>query len=108
MEEKLEENGVIGSERGRCSRRREWYIPPNSVRRSRDRRTEREIYPLNLTTGKPVTMGASHRGPQMDSRLAQAHFSDPVKDVVKLPTIIKNLEAHLYKNIKGYPMYNLK
>lgn len=51
-------------------------------------RTEREAYPLNLATGEVVVTCASHRGLQMDSYVAQACFSDPIKNIIMLPTII--------------------
>lgn len=54
----------------------------------RNIRTERETFPLNLATGKAEVTWSSLRGLQVDSHVAQAHFRDPIKDVIKLPRII--------------------
>ena len=65
-------------------------------------KTERETHHgQSMTTGKTVMMCSNLRGSEMDSRVVQALCSGPVKHIIKLPTLIKNLEADYIRILKN-------
>ena len=75
-------------------------VYPAKFWRSRDMKTERETHLLTMTTGKTVMMGSNLRGSEMDSRVVQALCSGPVKHIINLPTLIKNIEADYIRILK--------
>lgn len=89
LEEKLEGNGVMESERGFCVPVGQYGESGQTL--SGDQEAwgwKRNI--LTLAACKAVVTSPSHGGIQMDSHVAQAHVSDPVKDIIKLPKAIND------------------